>query len=372
MRETRSWEYDTLIVGAGISGATVAQRLTERGRRCLVLEKRPHIAGNIYDVEIGGIRVHRYGAHIFHTCDKRVWEYVKRFAAFNHYVHAPMANYRGSVYNLPFNMNTFSRLWGVATPRQAQEKLEQQRVRYDHAPRNLEEQALSLAGADIYETLIRGYTEKQWGRPCALLPAFLIQRLPFRFSYDNRYFSDPFQGIPTEGYTEMIRRMLEGAEVRLETDYLAQRERFDCLARRIVFTGPIDAFFDYSEGRLHYRTLRFEDEWLDEPSFQGTAVMNYTDPETPFTRIIEHKHFSFGRQAATVITREYPMEWTPGAEPYYPVNDARNTELLRRYQALAAGETRVSFCGRLGEYRYYDMDRAVGAALALADRLLEQ
>lgn len=372
MRRAGKWEYDAAVVGAGLTGAAIAQRLTERGKRCLVLEKRPHIAGNAYDVEMDGIRVHRYGAHIFHTSDQRVWQYVSRFADFAPYIHAPLANYRGRIFNLPFNMNTFSRLWGVVSPEEAEEKIREQRVVYDHEPRNLEEQALSLAGRDIYETLIRGYTEKQWGRPCSQLPAFLIRRLPFRFSYDNRYFSDPYQGIPADGYTNMVRRMLEGTELRLNTDYLSRRGDFDGLAERIVFTGPIDAFFSYSEGRLQYRTLRFEDEQLDTPNWQGTAVVNYTDAETPYTRIIEHKHFCFGQQPNTVITKEYPMEWTPEAEPYYPINDERNTAILARYQERAGQQTKVSFCGRLGEYRYYDMDQAIGAALALADRLLKE
>lgn len=372
MRNAGKREYYAVVVGAGLTGATVAQRLTEGGKRCLVLEKRAHIAGNAYDVEIDGIRVHRYGAHVFHTADRRVWEYVTRFADFNHYVHAPVANYRGSIYNLPFNMNTFSRLWGVSSPEQAEQKLREQRVRYDHPPRNLEEQALSLAGRDLYETLIRGYTEKQWGRPCDQLPAFLIRRLPFRFTYDNRYFSDPYQGVPTDGYTRLVERMLEGIELRLDTDYLARRAAFDALADRIIFTGPIDAFFAFSEGRLQYRTLRFADELLPIPNRQGTAVMNYTDPDTPFTRIIEHKHFVFGQQPNTLITREYPAEWTPEAEPYYPINDAGNTAILARYLDRAKAQTNVSFCGRLGEYRYYDMDQAIGAALALADRLLRE
>ena len=372
MGRTGRREYDAVVVGAGLTGATIAQRLTEQGKRCLVLEKRPHIAGNAYDVEIDGIRVHRYGAHIFHTSDLRVWEYVSRFSDFNRYIHAPVANYRGRIYNLPFNMNTFSRLWGVVSPEQAESKLREQRIRYEHEPRNLEEQALSLAGRDIYETLVRGYTEKQWGRPCTQLPAFLIRRLPFRFSYDNRYFSDPYQGIPSEGYTRLVERMLEGIELRLNTDYLSQRGDFDRLAERIVFTGPIDAFFAFSEGHLQYRTLRFEDEHLETPNYQGTAVMNFTDRETPYTRIIEHKHFCFGQQPNTIITKEYPMEWTPEAEPYYPINDERNTAILKRYQDKARRETRVSFCGRLGEYRYYDMDQAVGAALALAGRLLKE
>ncbi len=372
MGRTGRREYDAVVVGAGLTGATIAQRLTEQGKRCLVLEKRPHIAGNAYDVEIDGIRVHRYGAHIFHTSDLRVWEYVSRFSDFNRYIHAPVANYRGRIYNLPFNMNTFSQLWGVVSPEQAESKLREQRIRYEHEPRNLEEQALSLAGRDIYETLVRGYTEKQWGRPCTQLPAFLIRRLPFRFSYDNRYFSDPYQGIPSEGYTRLVERMLEGIELRLNTDYLSRRGDFDRLAERIVFTGPIDAFFAFSEGHLQYRTLRFEDEHLETPNYQGTAVMNFTDRETPYTRIIEHKHFCFGQQPNTIITKEYPMEWTPEAEPYYPINDERNTAILKRYQDKARRETRVSFCGRLGEYRYYDMDQAVGAALALADRLLKE
>lgn len=372
MRRAGKWDFDAVVVGAGLTGATITQRLTEQGKRCLVLDKRPHIAGNAYDVEIDGIRVHRYGAHIFHTSNQRVWEYVSRFSVFNSYIHAPLANFCGHIYNLPFNMNTFSQLWGVVTPEEAERKIREQRVRYDHEPRNLEEQALSLGGRDIFETLIRGYTEKQWGRPCTQLPAFLIRRLPFRFSYDNRYFSDLYQGIPTEGYTKMVERMLEGAELRLGTDYLSQRSYFDGLAERIIFTGPVDAFFAYSEGHLQYRTLRFEDEHLEMPNYQGTAVMNYTDRETPYTRIIEHKHFDFGQQANTIITKEYPMEWDPEAEPYYPINDARNMEILERYQEKVRQQTKVSFCGRLGEYRYYNMDQAIGAALELADRLLKE
>ena len=361
--------YDFLIVGAGLTGAVIAQALTERGKRCLVVEKRTHIAGNVYDEEIDGIRVQRYGAHIFHTANKRVWDYLSRFTAFRNYNHAPVANYHGEIYNLPFNMNTFSRLWNIATPEQAMAELERQRVNLDREPKNAEEQALSLVGRDVYEKLIRGYTEKQWGRPCSELPAFLLRRIPFRLRYDNNYFDDPFQGLPADGYTEMVRRMLEGVEVRLGVDYLKERRSYNAMAETVIYTGMIDAFFDYSEGHLEYRTLRFEDERLDKPNYQGAAVMNYTDRETPYTRVIEHKHFYHGEQPYTIITREYPTEWRSGTEPYYPINDERNMMLLAKYREKAAKLEKVCFCGRLAEYRYYDMDDAVAAALALAERL---
>lgn len=361
--------YDCLIVGAGLTGATIAERLTSAGKRCLVLEKRGHVAGNAYDEIVDGIRVHRCGAHIFHTSDRKVWDYLRRFTEFNSYIHSVVANYRGEIYNLPFNMNTFSRLWGVATPEQARAELERQRVKYDHEPRDLEEQALSLAGRDIYEKLIRGYTEKQWGRKCSELPAFLIRRLPFRFCYDNRYFDDPWQGLPADGYTALIERMLENIEVRLGVDYLSDRAAWDALAETVVYTGMIDAFFDNSEGKLAYRTLRFEDERLEVANYQGATVVNYTDTETPFTRIVEHKHFERGGQAHTIITREYPAEWKPGAEPYYPVNDAKNTELAEKYREKSKTLRNVYFCGRLAEYKYMDMDKAAASALELAERL---
>lgn len=364
-------EYDYLIVGAGLFGAVCARELTDAGRRCLVLEKRGHIAGNIYTEKREGIDVHMYGAHIFHTGDERVWRYVNRFARFNNFVNSPVANYHGQLYNLPFNMNTFSQLWGVQTPAQARAVIERQRGQSAGEPRNLEEQAIRLVGRDIYEKLIRGYTEKQWGRPCRELPAFIIRRLPVRFTFDNNYFNDPHQGIPTEGYTAMAERMLERVEVRLRTDYLADRARWDALAERVIYTGAIDAFFGYALGPLAWRGLRFETETLDTDNYQGVAAMNFTDRDTPYTRIIEHKHFTFGAQPKTVITREYPSPWRPGDEPYYPVNDEANTALYARYRALADGQDKVLFGGRLGSYRYYDMDQVIGAALDLAGSLTD-
>ena len=360
--------YDYLIVGAGITGAVFAHEMTERGKKCLVIEKREHIGGNIYDVEQDGILVHRYGAHIFHTSDLRIWDYVQQFSDFNHFINCPVANYCGEIYNLPFNMNTFSKLWNIVTPEQARTVIDSQRVSYDHEPRTVEEQGLSLAGRDIYEKLIRGYTEKQWGRPCDRLPASILKRVPFRFTYDNNYFNDPYQGIPVGGYTRMIEKMLQGCEVRCGVDYLKERTAWDELADRVFFTGMIDAFFGFSEGHLQYRTLRFEDERLDVPNYQGVAVMNFTDAGTPYTRVIEHKHFQLGQQAHTVITREYPLEWKPGMEPYYPINDQENMALLQKYREKTRTLPRVIFCGRLAEYTYYDMDKAVAAALQAAER----
>lgn len=362
--------YDYLIVGAGIFGAVAARELTDAGKRCLVIEKRGHIAGNIYTEKRGGIDVHVYGAHIFHTNDAGVWEYVTSFAAFNRFTNCPIANCRGEIYNLPFNMNTFSRMWGVVTPAEAEAKIAEQRAAAGITePKNLEEQAISLVGTDIYEKLIKGYTEKQWGRPCRELPPDIIKRLPVRFTYDNNYFNAAFQGIPVNGYTAMIDRMLDGIEVRLGTDYLADKAALDAAADRVIYTGPIDAYFGAALGALEYRSLRFETEALDIPNFQGNAAVNYTDAETPFTRIIEHKHFTFGTQPGTVITREYPLEWQPGAEPYYPINDAKNTALYGRYAQLAAKESRTVFGGRLGLYRYMDMDVTVRAALDTAAAL---
>lgn len=362
-------KYDYLIVGAGLTGATVAQVLTECGKHCLVLEKRDQFAGNAYDVEIDGILVHRYGAHIFHTSNQRVWNYLNRFTTFRSYVHSPVANYCGEIYNLPFNMNTFSRLWNISTPAEAMAELQRQRIDYGHVPENAEEQALSLAGQDIYEKLIRGYTEKQWGRSCKELPAFILRRIPFRFRYDNNYFDDAYQGLPDEGYTRLVEKLLDGVEVRLGVDYLKEREAYDALADTVVYTGMIDAFFDHCEGHLAYRTLRFENEQLNSANYQGAAVMNYTDRETPFTRIIEHKHFSKGVQPNTIISREYPAEWKPGREPYYPINDKQNMGLLAKYQKMAGMLKKVYFCGRLAEYKYCDMDEAVASALALAEHL---
>ena len=362
--------YDVLIVGAGLYGATVAQRLREKGKRVLVLEKRPHVGGNVYTEEIEGIQVHKFGAHIFHTNDKRVWDYVNRFAEFNRYTNAPVANFHGELYSLPFNMYTFNRMWGVVTPREAEAKIAEQRAAAGISePKNLEEQAISLVGTDIYEKLVKGYTEKQWGRPCSELPAFIIRRLPVRFTFDNNYFNARFQGIPIGGYTAMVEKMLEGIEVKLGVDYLAEKSVWDRMAKTVVYTGPIDRYFAYRFGPLQYRSIRFETEVLDMPNYQGNAVVNYTDRETPYTRIIEHKHFAFGTQPKTVISREYSSEWQPGDEPYYPVNDEKNNALYEKYRALAQNERNVLFGGRLGAYRYYDMDAVIAAALDTAEKL---
>lgn len=360
-------QYDYLIVGAGLYGAVFAHAAKQAGRRCLVVERRAHVAGNVYTEEMQGIQVHRYGAHIFHTNRENVWQYVNRFAHFNRYTNSPLANYKGELYNLPFNMNTFYRLWGVTTPAQAVEKIAQQRAAAGIAtPQNLEQQAISLVGTDIYEKLVKGYTEKQWGRPCRELPAFIIKRLPVRFTFDNNYFNAMHQGIPMGGYTAMVQNMLKGTDVRLNTDYLAHKAQLDALACRVVYTGPIDAYFGYCYGPLEYRSVRFETQVLDMPNYQGNAVINYTDAETPYTRVIEHKHFEFGTQPQTVISREYSTEWKPGQEPYYPVNDEKNNALYARYAALAQQEPHVIFGGRLGEYRYYDMDAVVESALLRA------
>ena len=357
--------YDYLIVGAGLYGAVFAQKAMEVGKTCLVLEKRDHIAGNIYTEAVEGIQVHRYGAHIFHTNNDDVWNYVNRFATFNRYTNSPVANYKGEIYNMPFNMNTFNKMWGVITPAQAQAEIERQRAaHYVAEPKNLEEQAINLVGTDIYEKLVKHYTEKQWGRPCTELPAFIIKRLPVRFVYDNNYFNALYQGIPVGGYTAMVEKMLEGAEVKLGVDYLADKAAWDAVADTVVYTGPIDAYFGYKLGALAYRSVRFETETLDMENYQGNAVVNYTDSETPYTRIIEHKHFEFGTQPKTVISREYSAEWKVGDEPYYPVNDEANGALYQQYKALAEGEEKVLFGGRLGEYKYYDMDKVIEAALA--------
>ena len=363
--------YDYLIVGAGLFGAVFAHEAALSHEKVLVIEKREHIGGNVYTEEIEGIRVHRYGAHIFHTNDAAVWEYVNRFAEFNRYVNSPVANFKGELYSLPFNMYTFNRLWSVVTPREAEEKIAAERAAAGITePKNLEEQAISLVGRELYEKLVKGYTEKQWGRPCRELPAFIIRRLPVRFTFDNNYFNARWQGIPIGGYTKMVGKMLEGIEVRLNTDYLAEREKWDALADRVVYTGPIDQFYGYCFGPLAYRSVRFETEVLDTLNFQGNAVINYTDRETPYTRIIEHKHFEFGTQPKTVISREYSAEWQPGAEPYYPVNDEKNTALYEKYRALAARQEKVIFGGRLGEYRYYDMDAVIARALETAKKIL--
>lgn len=357
-------QYDYLVVGAGLYGAVFAHEAHKRGKRVLVLEKRAHIGGNIYTQPVEDIPVHIYGAHIFHTNDSKIWNYVNQFAEFNRFTNAPVANYHGELYSLPFNMYTFYRMWGVTRPEEAAAKIRQQRQEAGITePRNLEEQAISLVGTDIYEKLVRGYTEKQWGRPCTELPAFIIRRLPVRFTFDNNYFNARYQGIPMGGYTPMVEKMLDGIEVRLETDYLAQREFWNAQAKCVVYTGPVDAYFQYCLGALAYRSVRFETEVLDTPNYQGNAVMNFTDRETPWTRIIEHKWFDPGDQPKTVISREYSTEWHPGMEPYYPVNDERNTRLYEEYKKLGEAEPNVIFGGRLGQYRYYDMDAVIAAAL---------
>ena len=364
---------DYLIVGAGLYGAVMARELMDAGKRVLVLEKRDHIAGNVYTKKTEGIHVHVYGAHIFHTNSKEVWDYVQRFAVFNRFTNSPVANWKGELYSLPFNMYTFNKMWGVVTPAEAAARIEQQRRAAGITePKNLEEQAISLVGTDIYEKLIKGYTQKQWGRPCTELPAFIIKRLPVRLTFDNNYFNALYQGIPVGGYTKLVENMLEGIEVRTCTDYLAEREHWNGIAKKIIYTGPIDAYFGFSLGNLEYRSVRFETEVLDMPNFQGNAAVNYTDAETPWTRIIEHKWFEFGKDEQgrelpkTVISREYSSEWRPGDEPYYPVNDEKNTALYARYRALSEGEKNVIFGGRLGEYRYYDMDQVIASALERA------
>ena len=364
-------KYDYLIVGTGLFGAVFAHKAAEKGKKCLVLDRRNHIGGNIYTEEMEGIQVHRYGAHIFHTSNKKVWEYVNRFAEFNHYINSPIAVYKDELYNLPFNMNTFSKMWNIKTPAEAKEIIDRQIADLGITePANLEEQALSLVGRDVYEKLIKGYTEKQWGRKCTELPAFIIRRLPLRFTYDNNYFSDRYQGIPIGGYTAIIKKLLEQADVKLGTDYLKERETYKDAADRIVFTGMIDEYFDYILGALEYRSVRFETEILDCPNYQGNAVVNYTEREVPYTRIIEHKHFEFGVSDKTVISREYSSEWKVGDEPYYPVNDERNSRLYEKYKELAEKEKRVVFGGRLGAYKYYDMDKVILAALELAEKEL--
>ena len=365
-------KYDYLIVGAGLFGAVFAERARAAGKSILVIDKREHIGGNVYTEKIEDIHVHKYGAHIFHTNDKTVWEYVNRFAEFNRYTNSPVANYRGELYSLPFNMYTFNKIWGVVTPDEAKEKIAQQRAAAGITePKNLEEQAISLVGTDIYERLVKGYTEKQWGRSCTELPAFIIRRLPVRFTFDNNYFNALYQGIPMGGYTAMVERMLTGIDIRLGVDYLENKEYFDSLAERIVYTGQIDRYFGYCYGYLGYRSVRFETEVLDIDNYQGNAVVNYTDAETPYTRIIEHKHFEFGNQPKTVISKEYSQEWQPGIEPYYPVNDDRNGELYEKYKALAEKEVKTIFGGRLAEYRYYDMDAVIASALAVAEGALK-
>lgn len=364
-----SREYDYLIVGAGLYGSIFAYEMTKVGKKCLVIDKRRHVGGNIYTKETEGIQVHEYGAHIFHTSNQEVWDYVNSFAEFNRYTNSPVARYKDELYNLPFNMNTFHALWGVKTPSEAKARIDEQvnearaAIANPEAPANVEEQALMLGGKDIYEKLVKGYTEKQWGKRADQLPAFIIKRLPFRFTFDNNYFNDKYQGIPIGGYTRMIEKMLDGVEVRLSTDYFADQENFGKLADKIVFTGMIDEFYGYRFGELEYRSLRFETETLDTDNYQGNAVVNYTEYEVPYTRIIEHKHFEYGTQEKTVITREYPAAWKKGDEPYYPINDERNNALFAKYKELADRESNVIFGGRLGQYKYYDMHQVVAEAL---------
>ena len=363
--------YDYLIIGAGLYGAVFARQAADAGKKVLVIDKRDHIAGNVYTEKVEGIDVHKYGAHIFHTNNKEVWDYVNRFVTFNRFTNSPVANYKGELYSLPFNMYTFNKMWGVVTPDEAAAKIAEQRAAAGITePKNLEEQAISLVGTDIYEKLIKGYTQKQWGRPCTELPSFIIKRLPVRLTFDNNYFNALYQGIPIGGYTRLVENLLAGIEVRLGVDYLEHKAELDALAEKVVYTGPIDAYFGYKLGALEYRSVRFETELLDIPNFQGNAAVNYTDAETPYTRIIEHKWFTFGKDEAgndlpkTVISREYSSEWHPGDEPYYPVNDEKNSALYAKYKALAQREEKVIFGGRLGEYKYYDMDAVIAAALA--------
>jgi UDP-galactopyranose mutase len=362
-------KYDYLIVGAGLYGAVFAYEAGKKGKKCLVIDKRDHIAGNIYCENQYGINVHKYGAHIFHTSNKTVWDYVNQFAEFNQYINSPIAKYKDEVYNLPFNMNTFSRMWGISTPQEAKDIIASQIKDLNiNEPSNLEEQALSLVGKDVYEKLIKGYTQKQWGRPCSELPAFIIKRLPLRFTYDNNYFNDRYQGIPIGGYTRIIEQMLEKADIKLQCDYFANKENLDKMADKIVYTGMIDQFFDYKLGILEYRSVRFETEKLDIENYQGNAVVNYTAEEVPYTRIIEHKHFEFGKQPVTVISKEYSTEWQPGIEPYYPVNNERNNHLYEQYRALAEKEDKFIFGGRLGTYKYYDMDKVIEEALKRCEK----
>lgn len=369
-------KYDYLVVGAGLYGAVFAHEAAAAGKSVLVIDKRPHIAGNVYTQNMEGINVHVYGAHIFHTNNSTVWNYITQFAQFNRFTNSPVANYKGELYSMPFNMYTFNKMWGVVTPQEAEAKINEQRAEIMGEPKNLEEQAISLVGRDIFEKLVKGYTEKQWGRDCKDLPAFIIKRLPVRLTFDNNYFNALYQGIPMGGYTGMVANLLKGTDVELNTDYLKDREGFDALADKVVYTGAIDAYFDYQLGALEYRSVRFETELLDVPNFQGNAAVNYTDRETPWTRIIEHKWFEFGRDVngnelpKTVISREYSSEWKPGDEPYYPVNDEKNGRLYADYKKLADQETSVIFGGRLGEYKYYDMDQVIAAALDMCQKEL--
>lgn len=368
--------YDYLVVGAGLFGSVFAREAKDKGYSVLVVDKRDHIAGNVYTRKVEGINFHQYGAHIFHTNNKEVWDYVNKFITFNRFTNSPVANYKGELYSLPFNMYTFNKMWGVITPDEAKAKIEEQRKEVVGEPENLEEQAISLVGRDVYEKLIKGYTEKQWGRDCKDLPSFIIKRLPVRFTFDNNYFNALYQGIPVGGYTKMVEKMLEGIEVRLNTDYLTNKEELDDIAKKVIYTGAIDAYYDYKLGTLEYRSVRFENEVLDMPNFQGNAAVNYTDRETPYTRIIEHKWFEFGKDEngndlpKTIISKEYSSEWKPGDEPYYPVNDERNSKLYAEYKALSLNEDKVIFGGRLGEYKYYDMDAVIDSALKMTKEVL--
>ena len=367
--------YDYLVVGAGLFGSVFSSEMKKKGKTCLVIDKRTHLAGNIYTREVRGIQVHEYGAHIFHTSNKKVWDYVNQFAAFNHFVNSPMAIYKDEIYNLPFNMNTFSKLWGIKTPAEAREKIEQQIAELSIGePQNLEEQALKLAGKDVYEKLVKGYTEKQWGRDCKELPAFIIKRLPLRFTYDNNYFSDPYQGIPIGGYTALVEKLLEGTEVLLNTEFREfQKNHPEVAYDKVLYTGMIDEYFDYALGNLEYRSLHFEQEDMAQcDNFQGNAVINYTERDIPYTRIIEHKHFEFGKGDGTIITREYPADWHPGDEPYYPINNECNNSLYNKYKELAEKEKNVLFGGRLGQYKYYDMDKVIEAAWQMCDAECEK
>lgn len=364
--------YNYLIVGSGLFGSVFARQAADAGKKVLVIDKRPNIAGNVYTEKVEGINFHKYGAHIFHTNNTEVWNYVNRFATFNRFTNSPVANYKGELYSMPFNMYTFNKMWGVVTPEEAAAKIEEQKKEITGEPQNLEEQAISLVGRDIYEKLVKGYTEKQWGRDCKKLPAFIIKRLPVRLTFDNNYFNALYQGIPIGGYTKLVENLLEGIEVRLNEDYLEDKEKWNAMAEKVVYTGAIDAYFDYTLGNLEYRSVRFENEILDMPNFQGNAAVNYTDRETPWTRIIEHKWFEFGKDEngndlpKTIISKEYSSEWKPGDEPYYPVNDKKNGELYQKYKALAEKEENIIFGGRLGEYKYYDMDAAIASALECA------
>jgi UDP-galactopyranose mutase len=365
--------YDYLVVGAGLFGSVFAHEATKKGKKVLVIDKRNHLGGNIYTELKEDIHVHQYGAHIFHTSNKEIWDYVNQFAEFNHFINSPIANYKGNIYNLPFNMNTFYQLWGVVTPEEAKLKIEEQRIKYFvEDPKNLEEQAINLVGLEIYEKLIKGYTEKQWGRACIDLPPFIIKRLPVRFTYDNNYFNDTYQGIPKEGYTKLIENMLSGIEVRLGVDYFKNKDELDSLANKVLYTGPIDQFYNYEEGILEYRSLRFEHETLSIENYQGNAVVNYTEKDIPYTRIIEHKHFNFGNQAKTIITKEYPDEWTKDKDAYYPINDEKNNSIFMKYKNKADQEDKFIFGGRLSEYKYYDMHIVIERALTLSSAELNK